>query len=97
LAVLVPLKLNIGVETGVPNLSGDSDWLVEGAEMVTEVVVGMEVMAEVVVMGAVVDAIRFTVWKTVVDATSFSFFPFVKSNLKPPTELVAMLLLVAFD
>jgi len=61
------------------------------------VVVGMEVMAEVVVMGAVVDAIRFTVWKTVVDATSFSFFPFVKSNLKPPTELVAMLLLVAFD
>lgn len=102
LAVLVPLKLNIGVETVVPNLSGESfDWLVEAAvEMETEVVVVMdvEVMTEAVAVGAVLDVIRFTVgWKPVVDATSFSFIPFVKSNLKPPTGLVAVLLLVAFN
>lgn len=102
LAVLVPLKLNTGVETVVPNLSGNSsDWLVEaGVEMVKDVVVveDVEVMAEAVVLGAVLDVTGLTVgWKPVVDVISFSFIPFVKSNLKPPTELVAVLLVVAFN
>jgi hypothetical protein len=71
-----------------------------GAETVMDVVVDMEVMAEVVVVGTVLEQVtRFMVgWKPpTVDGVGFSFIPFVKSNLKPPTELVALLLVVRFN
>jgi hypothetical protein len=59
LAVLVLLKVCTGV---VPNFNGDTNWLVEaGTEMVTEELVHMAVMAEVVVVGAVLEVVRIPV------------------------------------
>jgi hypothetical protein len=58
-AVLVLLQACAVV---VPNLNGNTDWLVEtGVEMVTEEVEDTAMMAEVVVMGAVLEVMRFTV------------------------------------
>jgi hypothetical protein len=57
-AILVLLKACTGV---VPNLNGNTDWLVEaGVEMVTEMVEVTAVMVVVVVMGAVLEVVRFT-------------------------------------
>jgi hypothetical protein len=94
--MLVLLKAGTGV---VPNFNGDPDWLVKaGAEMVTEeaVVEVVVVVVVVVVLGTALEAIGFTVGcNPATVGHAFSFTPFEKSNLKPPTELAVLLLLVA--
>lgn len=83
-----PFELCVG-----PNLNGGTDWFVEkGDETVTEDAEDVAVTAEVAVVGAV----GFTAdCKPPTVGDAFSFTSFAKSNLKPPTELAVLLLLVA--
>jgi hypothetical protein len=83
--MLVVLKA--GTDVG-PNPNGNTDWL----EMVTEEAVDMAM----VVLGAALEVTGVTVGcKPATAGHTFSFIPFEKSNLKPPTELAVLLLLVA--
>jgi len=94
--VFVLLNVNTG---GVIKFS-DADLLVEaGVEVITALVVDMEVTAEVAALASVLEAAIFTAGlkpPTVDDAT-FSFTFFEKSNLKPPGEEVIVLLVIAFN
>jgi hypothetical protein len=94
-AVVVLLKACTGVVT---NLNGNTDWPVEaGAEMVTEEAGDTAMMAEVVVMGAVLEVVRFTAGcRPPTVGAAFSFTPFVQLNLKTPGELTVLLLVAVF-
>jgi hypothetical protein len=94
--VFVLLKVNPGAAL----IFGDADLLVEaGVEVLTEVVVDMEVMAEVVAFASVLEAAILTAGfkPPTVDAAAFSFMSFEKSNLKPPGELAVVLLVTALN
>lgn len=96
LTVFVLLKVNTG---GVLKF-GDADLLVEaGVEVLTAVVVDMEVTAEVAALASVLEAAIFTAGlkPPTVDEATFSFTSFEKSNLKPPGEVVVVLLVTALN
>jgi hypothetical protein len=94
--IFVLLKVNTGVLK-----FGDADLLAEaGVEVITEVVVDMEVLAaEVAALASVLEPATVTAgWKPPThDAAAFPFTSFEKSNLKPPGELVVVLLVTAFN
>lgn len=92
--VFVLLKVNTG---GVLKF-GDADLLVEaGVEVLTAVVVDKEVTTEVAALASVLEAAIFTAGlkPPTVDEVAFSFASLM-SNLKPPGEVVVVLLVTAF-
>lgn len=94
--VFVLLKVNIG---GVLKFD-DADLVVEaGVEVLTAVVVDMEVTAEVAALASVLEAAIFIAGlkPTTVDEATFPFTSFEKSNLKPPGKVVIVLLVTAFN
>jgi hypothetical protein len=94
--VFVLLKVNTG---GVLKF-GNADLLVEADVVVlTAVVVDMEVTAEVAALAPVLEAAIFTVGlkPPTVDEATFSFTFFEMSNLKPPGEVVVVLLVTALN
>jgi hypothetical protein len=94
--VFVLLKVNIG---GVLKFGG-ADLLVEaGVEVLTAVVVDTDVTTEVAALGSVLEAATFTAGlkPPTVDELALPFMSFEKSNLKPPGEVVVVLLVTAFN
>lgn len=94
--VFVLLKVNTG---GVLKF-GNTDLLVEaGVEVLTAVVVDMEVITEVAALASVLEAAIFTAGlkPPTVDEGAFSFTSFEMSNLKPPSEVVVVLLVTALN
>lgn len=78
----------------------DADLLVEGGvEVLTAVVADMEVTAEVAALASVLEAATFSVGlkPPTVDEATFSFTPFEMSNLKPPGDVVVVLLVTALN
>lgn len=92
--VFVLLKVNPGAALKF----GDADLLVEASvDVLTEVVVDMDVMAEVVALGSVLEAAILTAGFKPPTAAAFSFMSFEKSNLKPPGELAVVLLVTVLN
>lgn len=93
--VFVLLKVNTG---GVLKF-GDADLLVEaGVEVLTAAVVDMDVTAEVATLASVLQAAIFTAGlKPPTVEAAFTFMSFEKSNLKPPGEVVVVLLVTALN
>lgn len=92
--VFVLLKVNTG---GVLKFCEADLLVVADAEVLTAVVVEMEVTADVAALASVLEAARFPTGlkPPTVDEAAFSFTSFEKSNLKPPVEVVAVLLVTA--
>jgi hypothetical protein len=94
--VFVLLKVNTG---GVLKF-GDADLLVEaGNDVLTAVVVDTDVTTDVAALASVLEAAIFTAGlkPPTVDEAALSFTSFEKSNLKPPGEVVVVLLVTALN